>query len=82
MSIVRLDPDSAPPDSSSGSRGKAVRCNELGGNAPRGKKRANHAPGAAELARGALGHDEHGYRAEFVRLLDESQRLAGVQDDR
>jgi Ca-activated chloride channel family protein len=38
--------------------------------------------GAAELARGALGHDEHGYRAEFVRLLDESQRLAGVPDDR
>jgi Ca-activated chloride channel homolog len=31
---------------------------------------------AAELARGALGHDEHGYRAEFVRLLDESRTLA------
>jgi Ca-activated chloride channel family protein len=31
---------------------------------------------AAELARGALGHDENGYRAEFVRLLDESRALA------
>ena len=32
--------------------------------------------GAAELARGAMGHDEHGYRAEFLRLVSESQRLA------
>jgi Ca-activated chloride channel family protein len=34
---------------------------------------------AADLAGGALGHDEHGYRAEFVRLLDESRRLAETQ---
>ncbi|HYR06440.1 MAG TPA: VWA domain-containing protein [Longimicrobium sp.] len=32
--------------------------------------------GAAELAGGSLGHDEHGYRAEFVRLLDASRALA------
>jgi Ca-activated chloride channel family protein len=30
----------------------------------------------AALARSALGHDEHGYRAEFLRLVEESQRLA------
>ncbi len=30
----------------------------------------------AELAGGALGHDEHGYRAEFVRLLDASRANA------
>jgi Ca-activated chloride channel family protein len=34
---------------------------------------------AADLAGGAVGHDEHGYRAEFVRLLDESRRLAEAQ---
>ncbi|HEX8392563.1 MAG TPA: VWA domain-containing protein [Longimicrobium sp.] len=34
---------------------------------------------AAELARGALGHDEHGYRAEFIRLLEESRALAENQ---
>jgi len=32
--------------------------------------------GAAELAQASLGHDEHGYRAEFVRLLAESRALA------
>ncbi|HEU0054365.1 MAG TPA: VWA domain-containing protein [Longimicrobium sp.] len=32
--------------------------------------------GVAELAQGALGHDEHGYRAEFVRMVGESERLA------
>ena len=35
--------------------------------------------GAAELAGGALGHDEHGYRAEFVRLLGDARRLADRQ---
>jgi Ca-activated chloride channel homolog len=35
---------------------------------------------AAELARGAIGHDEHGYRAEFLRLVDESRRLANRGD--
>ena len=35
--------------------------------------------GAAELARASQGHDEHGYRAEFVRLLDESRALAESQ---
>jgi Ca-activated chloride channel family protein len=32
---------------------------------------------AAALARGAVGHDENGYRAEFLRLLDESAALFG-----
>lgn len=36
----------------------------------------------AALARGALGHDEHGYRAEFLRLVAESRRLAAGRDDR
>jgi Ca-activated chloride channel family protein len=36
---------------------------------------------ATELARGALGHDEHGYRAEFLRLVQESQRLATRDGD-
>lgn len=30
----------------------------------------------AELARGSLGDDEHGYRTEFMRLVDESRALA------
>ncbi|HEU4884778.1 MAG TPA: VWA domain-containing protein [Longimicrobium sp.] len=34
---------------------------------------------AAELAGGSLGHDEHGYRAEFVTLLNASRRIAEVQ---
>jgi len=29
------------------------------------------------LARGAAGDDRHGYRAEFVRLVEESRRIAG-----
>jgi Ca-activated chloride channel family protein len=33
-------------------------------------------PAVAELARGALGDDVGGYRAEFMRLVGESQRLA------
>ncbi len=32
--------------------------------------------GVLERARGALGHDEHGYRREFVRMVEESRRLA------
>ncbi|HET7228453.1 MAG TPA: VWA domain-containing protein [Longimicrobium sp.] len=36
----------------------------------------------AELARGALGSDRGGYRAEFLRLVDSSRQLAGAQGDR
>ncbi|HEU4886091.1 MAG TPA: VWA domain-containing protein [Longimicrobium sp.] len=36
----------------------------------------------AELARGALGRDEHGDRAAFVRLVQSSRRLAVREGDR
>jgi len=41
-------------------------------------------PAVAELARGALGDDRGGYRAEFVRLVAQSQHLAETRrgDDR
>ena len=33
----------------------------------------------AELARGALGEDRGGYRGEFLRLVGESESLAGAR---
>jgi Ca-activated chloride channel family protein len=35
---------------------------------------------AAELARGALGDDPHGYRADFVRLVQRAQELRRAED--
>jgi Ca-activated chloride channel family protein len=37
--------------------------------------------GVLERARGALGHDEHGHRREFVRLVEESRRMAARESD-
>jgi Ca-activated chloride channel family protein len=34
------------------------------------------------LARGALGDDPHGYRREFVRLVEDSHRIVAVASDR
>ncbi len=34
------------------------------------------------LARGALGEDRHGYRREFVRLVEDSRRIAAATSDR
>jgi Ca-activated chloride channel family protein len=34
------------------------------------------------LARGALGDDPHGYRREFVRLVEDSRRIAAIASDR
>jgi Ca-activated chloride channel family protein len=34
------------------------------------------------LARGALGEDRHGYRREFVRLVEDSRRIAAAASDR
>jgi Ca-activated chloride channel family protein len=35
-----------------------------------------------DLARGALGADPHGYRREFVKLVEDSRRIAAVASDR
>ena len=35
-----------------------------------------------DLARGALGDDPHGYRREFVKLVEDSRRIAAVASDR